>query len=70
MPIYEYRCRQCNHIFDAFQKVGEDGAELKCPACATLKPEKLFSSFAAPGSEISEGGYTAGAGCGSHGAFT
>ena len=45
MPIYEYRCGKCNHKFDALQKVGEDGAGLKCPKCGTENPTKVLSVF-------------------------
>jgi putative FmdB family regulatory protein len=55
MPIYEYRCRECGEVFDAFQRVGEDGEELECPKCGTPRPEKLFSSFASAGSSSTSG---------------
>jgi len=69
MPIYEYRCRGCGEVFDAFQRLGEDGEHLECPKCGTKKPEKLFSSFASTGSE-SASGASAGGCCGSRGGFT
>ncbi len=46
MPIYEYKCSNCGKVFDAFQRVGDNGAELSCPDCGTIGPEKLFSAFA------------------------
>jgi putative FmdB family regulatory protein len=46
MPIYEYNCEKCNHRFDALQKMGEDGKELKCPKCGAHNPAKVFSTFA------------------------
>ena len=46
MPIYEYKCGKCDHRFDALQKVGEDGKELKCPECGADHPTKVFSTFA------------------------
>ncbi len=45
MPIYEYQCRECEHKFDALQKVGEDGRELKCPKCGAGNPTKMLSVF-------------------------
>ncbi len=45
MPIYEYQCGKCNHIFDALQKVGEDGKGLRCPKCGADNPTKVFSVF-------------------------
>ena len=46
MPIYEYRCRVCQHKFEVLQKMGEDGKGLKCPKCDADKPMKVFSVFA------------------------
>ncbi len=31
MPVYEYRCTQCNHLFEAFHHVG--GSPGPCPVC-------------------------------------
>ena len=32
MPTYEYECKTCNHIFDAFQSISD--APIKtCPQC-------------------------------------
>jgi len=45
MPIYEYRCRVCDHKFEALQKIGEDGKNLKCPKCGGDNPTKVFSVF-------------------------
>ncbi len=78
MPIFEYQCRQCGHVFDALQKAGE-GALRKCPECGKLALEKLLSTPAfqvkgkhkegAPrrsGASHSHGGHshTHGPGCG------
>jgi putative FmdB family regulatory protein len=43
MPIFEYQCRQCGHVFDALQKLGE-GTLRKCPECGRLALEKLLST--------------------------
>jgi len=32
MPTYEYRCKKCGHIFEAFQKITEDPLG-SCPKC-------------------------------------
>lgn len=69
MPIYEYRCRNCGKVFDAFQRVGEDGEALVCPECGTAKPEKLFSSFASTGTG-SDARASAGGSCVPRGGFT
>jgi putative FmdB family regulatory protein len=66
MPIYEYKCKKCNHVFDAFQRIGEDGSKLECPECGTAKPEKLLSSFASSGADYYSGS-SASSSCGSGG---
>ena len=70
MPIYEYRCRNCGHIFELFQSINADISKLVCPECQTLHPERLFSAFAAGGSALKTSSSTSSdAGCGS-GGFT
>ena len=32
MPIYEYRCKKCNHQFEVFQKLNEENLK-NCPRC-------------------------------------
>ncbi|MFA5062779.1 MAG: FmdB family zinc ribbon protein [Candidatus Omnitrophota bacterium] len=32
MPTYEYECKNCNKIFDIFQKITDKPLE-KCPKC-------------------------------------
>ena len=54
MPIFDYQCRQCGHLFDALQKLGE-GALRKCPECGKLALEKLLS---APALQAKGGGST------------
>lgn len=53
MPIYEYRCRRCDHKFEVLQKLGEGGAGLECPVCREKSPERIFSVFSGAGSEKS-----------------
>jgi putative FmdB family regulatory protein len=43
MPIYEYRCRKCEKVFEVIQKMDEGGAALKCPSCGQKGPEKVMS---------------------------
>jgi putative FmdB family regulatory protein len=57
MPIYEFRCRKCDEVFERFMKVDEGGDSLKCPYCGEKKPEKILSSFSSSkGSESSSCG--------------
>lgn len=52
MPLYDYRCRDCDHSFEAMQKYGEPAPA--CPSCEQGKVEKLMSAPAVAGA--SEGG--------------
>ena len=44
MPIYEFECSACNHIFERVMKVDEDHKELICPKCGATQPKKLVAS--------------------------
>ena len=68
MPIYEYKCKKCGHIFEAFQSMGSDGSKLRCPKCNEAGPEKIFSAFASTGHDARFGA-GGGSSCGS-GGFT
>src|SRR5687767_15303575 len=41
MPIYDYRCDHCGHVFSAVQSFKDDSLE-KCPSCGK-KPRRLLS---------------------------
>ena len=41
MPIYDYRCDHCGHVFSAVQSFKDDALE-KCPNCGE-KPRRLLS---------------------------
>lgn len=47
MPIYEYRCEECDHRFEILQRLGQDAGGLSCPGCGAARLEKMFSTFAA-----------------------
>ncbi len=47
MPIYEYRCEECDHRFEILQQLGAGASGLSCPGCGAPKVEKMFSAFAA-----------------------
>jgi len=53
MPIYEYACGSCGHVFDVLQKM--DAAPLlDCPECGKPKLKKLLS---APNFRLKGGGW-------------
>jgi putative FmdB family regulatory protein len=43
MPIYEYECTACGHLFERLMKVGEEKAA--CPACGATATKKRVSPF-------------------------
>ena len=42
MPLYEFECSACAHIFERVMKVDEDLGGLACPACGAVNPRKLI----------------------------
>ncbi|SHJ73948.1 FmdB family zinc ribbon protein [Paramaledivibacter caminithermalis] len=44
MPIYEYRCRQCDNKFERLVKTIEDSVQ-ECPKCQSTDVKKEFSTF-------------------------
>ena len=43
MPIYEYKCDECNHVLDALQKVS-DKPLVDCPECGKSSLRRLISA--------------------------
>jgi putative FmdB family regulatory protein len=67
MPIYEYRCDECNKEFEEVV-LGE--AEVQCPSCASKKTHKLMSTCrtrfggnSGPGPSLPSAGGGSCAGC-------
>jgi putative FmdB family regulatory protein len=44
MPIYEYRCANCDRSFEAFVRPGDNSAQ--CPHCNGSKLTREMSTFA------------------------
>ena len=53
MPIYEYRCPDCGHQFEAMQKFSDDPITV-CPSCSAEHVKKLIS---APAFHLKGGGW-------------
>ncbi len=45
MPIYEYKCEDCEHQMEAIQKFRDDPLKV-CPACGKQSLKKLVSAAA------------------------
>jgi len=47
MPIYEYRCKNCQHKFEKLVRMSTADDEIECPACHERQVEKVPSLFGA-----------------------
>jgi putative FmdB family regulatory protein len=47
MPIYEYRCQDCNTKFEKLLRRAADSAQLVCPSCGHSRLTLQLSVFAA-----------------------
>lgn len=56
MPVFEYKCNECNTKYEVLHKssLKEDG--IVCPECNSTNSKKLFSSFSASVGESSVSG--------------
>jgi putative FmdB family regulatory protein len=68
MPIFEFRCKYCNHVYEEFLFSSNTPIEnIKCPTCGAADPEKLMSAFSSAGSSASSGYSAPVSSCGSGG---
>ena len=63
MPLYEYKCLDCEACFDALRGMAQADAPIACPKCGSQNTGRRISLFSAIGGQ----GVIAGAGssCGS-----
>ncbi len=59
MPIHEYKCENCEHIFEKIQKFNDDDLT-DCPECKEPKLKKLLgaSSFQLNGTGFYKPGFS------------
>jgi putative FmdB family regulatory protein len=43
MPIFDYQCKTCGHVFDVLQKLA-DAPPTDCPACGAAALQKCLSA--------------------------
>lgn len=48
MPVYEYRCPDCTHLFEKLVSYSQSERGVDCPTCGA-RASKLLSTFAAIG---------------------
>lgn len=51
MPIFEYKCKKCNKVFEELILLSSSDNVIACPKCGSKDLIKLFSNF---GSNVSE----------------
>ena len=54
MPIYEYKCKSCEEIFEISRSLHEKEKEPECPRCGIRKTQRVFSVFGINSSGSSE----------------
>ncbi|MBI5181996.1 MAG: zinc ribbon domain-containing protein [Nitrospirae bacterium] len=55
MPIYEYKCNECSHIFEIMKSSkDEKEAKLVCPRCGAKESVRVISSFSSLGGSYCE----------------
>lgn len=67
MPIYEYRCEQCEEVFEELILRSSDAETVACPRCGTSHPERLLSAASVSNRA---GGSSGGAICVPRGGFS
>jgi len=45
MPLFEYKCSDCNAKFEILHKSSVNHEDVFCPECSSSKNKKLFSAF-------------------------
>lgn len=45
MPIFEYKCQDCNTQFDVLVKSSSSQKEIVCDSCGSTNVKKLLSTF-------------------------
>ena len=46
MPTYEYRCRECEHLFDRVEPLSEHGGKSpQCPSCKSRNVQQMLTPF-------------------------
>lgn len=62
MPIYEFRCDDCQEKFSEIRKMGDD-LGVPCQSCGSLSTRKLISTFASISSSGKEAGCASASRC-------
>jgi len=44
MPIYEFKCLKCSHVFELLVMNSDDRVEMCCPQCRSENFERIIST--------------------------
>ncbi|NWF52189.1 MAG: zinc ribbon domain-containing protein [Nitrospirae bacterium] len=59
MPIYEFRCVRCGHVFELLKlKKGDEEVVMRCPKCKSQNVERALSRIGGIRSRSRSGGVT------------
>ncbi|RLA96151.1 MAG: zinc ribbon domain-containing protein [Deltaproteobacteria bacterium] len=50
MPLYEYRCKRCDEVFEVLQLRSKEEERVRCPRCGSEEVERLLSACSLGGS--------------------
>lgn len=68
MPLYEYRCNECNSSFEKIVSFSQADRLPVCPTCQSQNTQKKLSRIAVLGNSTgSSSSFPGGNGCGSNG---
>jgi putative FmdB family regulatory protein len=48
MPMFEYQCQGCGHVFEKFQFARLSAINPGCPECQGTQTDQLLSRFSSP----------------------
>lgn len=65
MPIYEYTCQDCAHIFSKRRSMSDADAPIACPECGRDNAKRALSLFATTGASRDSGAANMGSACSS-----
>lgn len=64
MPVYDYRCTDCNRTYDLFHKGREVVEDVVCPSCGSAHHKKMMSvPVVSMSSTLAGSDYSAGSSC-------
>ena len=68
MPLFEFRCNDCDDEFEELLRSAAQSEEVECPACHSRDVQRLQSGFATVGGSTT--GASGASSCSGHGGFS